>query len=317
METTTLISILGILLTVIFGIITAIEFYRHRRYPGRLTYIQLNSVNLLNRIANQFDDIRLTHRNYPIDTNLIYIKGAIANTGSIDINKHHDTNSIFVKLPEGCEWLDIKTTKTSNDLSSNITIEEPTKARLTFDILKRNEYVVFESIIKASSDIKNTGLDSLLTFNHRYENTDKIEQQSINRNKIRRFTGRIVSYMLILVIAALSYSLFRTLVSHRTPIVYATATSPSQTYYAFFNDKGMIELEENDIWHGLRLWSSSENIITPERFKNEFSPVTATSTFHDKLFYIIVVELLLVTIAIVSIYLRRRKSKNLLRLIGE
>lgn len=94
MDNSLLLGLLGIVFTLIVGVPSFIDYIKRRRYPGRITYIQLKSVNLLNKIADQFDDVSLTHKDKKIDSNLVYVKGALLNNGSIDINKQRETNVI-------------------------------------------------------------------------------------------------------------------------------------------------------------------------------------------------------------------------------
>ena len=106
MDFNTIISIIGIIATLVFGILS-IDLFKRKKYPGKITYVNIYFVNLLNSIANNFKDLQLFLKNQAINTNIIYIKGAFINNGDIedaDITKVaafiKDMTGIGVLIPD-------------------------------------------------------------------------------------------------------------------------------------------------------------------------------------------------------------------------
>lgn len=110
-------GIVGTVATTIFGFLS-IDLFKRKKYPGKVTYIQIALIDLLNSIASNFDEIELIHDKTPIRKNVLYIKGALLNNGDTDINGKTTEKDITIDLPAGCKWLVIKLTDCSEGLSA-------------------------------------------------------------------------------------------------------------------------------------------------------------------------------------------------------
>lgn len=164
--------------TIIFGWLS-IGLYNRKKYPGKISYVKLAVVNLLNDIANNFKDIKLLHDNHPIKNNLVYLKGAFINNGDIDIKTNIGENSITLSLPTDYKWVDFTITSHSDDLDCKISQMPENKKKISFDIFKKDEFIIFEGLIDAPQKIESDSFDSIVKFNHRIENTSKINVETI------------------------------------------------------------------------------------------------------------------------------------------
>lgn len=205
MDSGVILGIVGIVATILFGFLS-FDLFKRKRYPGKVTYIKLSLIDLLNNVANNFKEIKLLHHDSPIKKNIIYIKGALINNGDIDINSQLIEKNISVHLPEKCKWLDIKITELSEGLSANVETKYNEIAIFTFDLFKRNEYLQFEGLIEASNDgIRAETIESKMIFKHRIENTRKIEAKNfVSEKEIKEKTfGYLITFSLVLLLLVL------------------------------------------------------------------------------------------------------------------
>ena len=171
-----ILAILGLILTVVFGIWGIIITIR-KRYPGRITFVEENAIGLFNSIIKSFSEIKIQYNDLPISEQMIYLKASFINTGNTDLSTKDNTHKLKIELPNDYKWINCKITGHSKDIECNLT---NTNSELTFDfdLLRKNEFIQFE----AFAEIKNTDRPAStfrksLTFSHRIPNTAKIDKQ--------------------------------------------------------------------------------------------------------------------------------------------
>ncbi|AFU70523.1 hypothetical protein P700755_003952 [Psychroflexus torquis ATCC 700755] len=183
MDYSIIIGIIGIVITLVFGFLS-FDLFKRKKYPGKITYVKLSLIDLLNNVANNFKEIKLLHNNSPIKKNIIYIKGALLNNGDIDINGQLIEKDISAQLPDNCKWLDVKATEFSEGLSVDIIISRDNKAIFKFDLFRKSEFVQFEGLIEVKEEeISADNIESEIVFSHRIENTSKIEKKNLLTKK--------------------------------------------------------------------------------------------------------------------------------------
>src|SRR5690606_41800255 len=117
MDTSLLLTIIGLVATFVFGFLS-INLFKKKRYPGRITFLKQSSISLFNSIVKNFNEIAILFENKPIKDNLIYIKGYFINDGEIDIEGEKIERPINISIPENYNWINCKITGTSPDLRS-------------------------------------------------------------------------------------------------------------------------------------------------------------------------------------------------------
>ena len=83
MGTGIVLAIVGVVLTVVFGV-WGILLYR-RRYPGRITFFVEASVPLFHSIVRNMPKLSVLYEDEPVSEGIVLLKGVLINTGSTDI----------------------------------------------------------------------------------------------------------------------------------------------------------------------------------------------------------------------------------------
>jgi hypothetical protein len=171
-----ILTIVGLILTILFGIWGIIITIR-KRYPGRITFVEENAIGLFNSIIKSFSEIKIQYNDLPISEQMIYLKASFINTGNIDLSTKDNTHKLKIELPNDYKWINCKITGQSKDIVCNLS---NTNGDLIFDfdLLRKNEFIQFE----AFAEIKNTDRPAStfrksLSFSHRIPNTAKVDKQ--------------------------------------------------------------------------------------------------------------------------------------------
>ena len=319
MDLNNLIGIAGFLATIVFGWLS-IGLYNRKKYPGKISYVKLAVVNLLNDIANNFKDIKLLHDNHPIKNNLVYLKGAFINNGDIDIKTSIGENSITLSLPSDYKWVDFTITSHSDDLDCKISQMPENKKKISFDIFKKDEFIIFEGLIDAPQKIESDSFDSIVKFNHRIENTSKISVERIldakslrSKSFMRKMLGVYIAFGLLVGIWAL-------MMHDGSPLRYHHFTENVNTdYSASITQQNEIVLKEtsNNFFSNIFL----EIFETPKKIsKNEFCNSYKISNYQQNSFnYLIVAELIMLALFAVLLfvpyYMQIRKTKRINKIL--
>ena len=219
MDLSLILGIIGTIATIVFGFLS-IDLFKRKRYPGKITYVKHSLIDLLNNVANNFNEIELLHKNQPINKNLIYIKGVFLNSGDIDLNGKSIEKDLSIELPVGCKWLDVKSTAASKGLTASVVVnsDDDKVASVKFDLFRKNEFVQFEGLIESESkDISSDIIDSDMQFSHRIENTSHVDKKNfLTEKEIKRKKKSAILYFsgaflfLFLFIATNVFNLFGT-----------------------------------------------------------------------------------------------------------
>lgn len=279
MDSSIIIGVVGVVATLVFGFLS-IDLFKRKRYPGKVTYVKLSLIDLLNNVANNFEEIKLLHDDSPINKNLMYIKGALINNGDIDINSTSTEKDITIELPENCTWLDVKPTHHSKGLSVSINKETGREAAFHFDLFRKNEFVQFEGLIESDQNYMSSDmLESELVFTHRIENTSKIEKKSLlSERQIKRKKRKALSYSLAILAFLILFSL---------TFILNIFGAKSETLYferigATTEEIFKVKLEENSV-HLSPMYNGSEDLyISTEKFNRYYKASPKKLTFWQK-----------------------------------
>jgi len=312
------IGIAGLLATIIFGWLS-IGLYNRKKYPGKISYVKLAVVNLLNDIANNFKDIRLLHNNHPIKNNLVYLKGAFINNGDIDIKTLIGENSITLSLPTDYKWMDFTITSHSDDLDCRISQTTENKEKISFDIFKKDEFIIFEGLIDAPQKIESKSFEDIVKFNHRIENTSKINVEAILDAKSLRSKSFMRKILSLYIVSGLLLVLLALVMRDGSPLRYHFMENMETNYSAYITQQNEIVLKETSSNFFANIFLEIFN--TPKEIsKDEFCNSYEISTYHQSGYnYIIVAELVvLLLLAILIIgpnYMQVRKTKRINKIL--
>lgn len=315
MDTSTIIGIIGVILTLVFGFLS-FDLFKRKKYPGKVTYVKLALIDLLNNVANNFSEIKLLHDDSPIQKNIIYIKGALLNNGDIDLNSKFTERDISIHLPKNCKWLDIKATEFSEGLSANIETEHNEIAFFKFDLFRKSEYLQFEGIIEATNDqISAESIESELIFKHRIENTSKIETKSLLskkqiKNKKRKAISFSIALFLMLSIIALTM-IFNIFGTRKEKVYYSQKTPITEEIYKVQLKDSLIELSP--------IIKGTDNIkVSVNEFNEKYIATSKKLTFWQKFkeqYWILSIQLGFFLIMVLWELIEINKAKRLTKIL--
>lgn len=107
MNTSDILTILGIMATLAFGVWGIIIVIRHR-YPGQLTYVKESNIAPFDSIVRNLPELAVFYNDAPVGEGLVLVKGAILNSGRKDITDSMVEQKLTFVLPSGFRWLTAK-----------------------------------------------------------------------------------------------------------------------------------------------------------------------------------------------------------------
>jgi hypothetical protein len=190
MNTQTILAVLGILATTLFGLWAIAAAFRFSRNV-RITYALDQIIALTDDITQNFQDLEVTFRGEPVSANLVLLKGYLINTGRRDISREMVEDQISLHVPSDFEWVDCKVGGTSPSLHAEAQRKSAQEIEFTTGLWKRKEYMKFEALAKVplvEADPDNPPnerptlrLSKAISFTHRIADSDRIEQTRVPR----------------------------------------------------------------------------------------------------------------------------------------
>lgn len=309
-DLSTFLTILGLIATVIFGILS-VDLFKRKRNPGKLTLVKQSTLGLFNNIAKNFDEISILYKAEPIKENVIYLKASFINDGDIDIEGKTVEKTLNLELENDLKWIKSKVTQTSPELiSTSEILEDKQNLRFNFGLIRKREYFQFEALIETNdSKIDADDIYEKIKISHRIANTQKVnvtsllseEQLDRKKKKIKSF-GFMMGFQLLFVIVLF---LIQLLYFKEAPIYYKASDGISYTVKAKTDES--IQLKNIDSKEKTTI--SIAEFQKPEKFK----PYIPTQTFWEKLestAYMIPLLIILMLVFTGGEYWELRKSKK-------
>ena len=201
-------GLLGIIITVIVGVIGIIYTYRIRNIP-KITFLEQDFFSLFESIIKNMDGINITFENIQINPSLLMLKASFINNGTIDIDSSMVHEPLKIKLPENCKWKRIKITKASPNVNINFKMSDIV-TEFDWDLLKRNEYFSFDALIeiidnqKESIEIDNEYIVKIyekISISHRITNLEKINEENLysimKSKRLKRLMFPLISTLVL------------------------------------------------------------------------------------------------------------------------
>lgn len=200
-------SSIGIAVSVIFGVL-GIYLTLKSRYPGRITFVNEQMIELFDAVGNSLDKLAVTYDGNNINQNLVLLNGAFINSGKTDIEPGMVEKPITLKLPEGYKWLTAKLVKSATNATLNILDEK--HISISTGLFRCGEYVRFHALAQVPDDDKSDKsiskrLRAALKFEHRITNTKNINETDV-KNKAsskKELKRRGLPYLIMFVVTIL------------------------------------------------------------------------------------------------------------------
>jgi len=229
MNTSLIFGILGIGLTVL-----SIILFKRKRYPGEISFIVQECIDLFDSIVQNFNSISIKFKNRNINKDVVYLKGSFINTGDIDIRTDMVEENLLITLPEKFKWLDAKITNSSSYTNKSLKIIDNRKLEFELGLFKKNEFIQFELILEIHNEqrISSTKLlENSIKLHHRIADTKKVIKRELTENKL----DLKVALSMIAVFLLISMLSFLNIDSDPTVLRFtdvSTNIDVSPTYYS-------------------------------------------------------------------------------------
>lgn len=275
MNVSLLLGILGVIVSVIFGLWGIYLALRKAKYPASLTFVRDQALGLFDEVTGKIPNLKISYRESEIDHSLIFVNGFIVNDGSKDISPEMVEKNLLANVPKNYEWLECVITSKSNDLIVSSKVKDSQNLEFELGLFRRNEVFSFQAIALAKdkkSIVDIEKFESKINWKHRIENLGKVKKiqiPSLPKNNWKLWVNRIVGltgsflYILtgVLLLAGGDVFKLNTEIHH---MVNNNGKYEEAIIKPKSNDEAVIKFIDSDKEIIVRLNEySSENIIMP------------------------------------------------------
>ena len=165
-----ILSVAGILISVLFGAWGIYLSLRRKNYPASLTFVREQTVALLDDFATRIPNLSVLYKDTPVNKSVVLLSGYLVNDGNVDITPQMTERPLSCELPGSCSWLEFKLTAAAEALSATGNIKSPQTLELNFGLFRRDEAFSFQALALVGADYakkKPTALAEALRWSHR------------------------------------------------------------------------------------------------------------------------------------------------------
>lgn len=282
----TVLAIVGVVLTVLFGGLSVYFYIKGKKYPGDMQFYVLDVVTLADSKKKR-ESIRVSFADKEIKSGLSYVKGLCVNTGNkdVDLNSVPEKDSIKVQLPEKCKWLEVSQTESSEgvELAMNLKNDHPDVVTIRGGLFKKNEMFSFEGFVEGDPMALKANIHTV-NFLHRLVDVGAVK---VGRLPLSRIGSRVKSFImgvvqLFLMICALPVMIWMYYCIKPVHFVKANETD-GVVYSAKVTNSGLIDVKES-----LSGISSENEQYTIDEFNDNFEATNVAVNGNKWLFYTII-----------------------------
>lgn len=310
-----IIGILGLIMTIVFGVLS-VDLFKRKRRPCKLTYFPTETINIYRNLTKGFDNLVVLKNDQPIKNNVIFLSGVISSNGDMDLVGSN--NVVNMILPEGYKWLDVKLDSCSKGVDAKFAISNDNNrnAFLNFDLFRVNEYIKLQALVEYENQEKMSSINDLhrhISFSHRIQNTGDVEKGDYIRSYIPMKRLYVFFAVNILVVAMLILGCMQ--LSNSDNVIYKNCKTGKE-YSCMVSDDNMIELHSRSIKEAL--FELRPERVNVDDFKKQYMPVFQYKRMNLESmsfllgFTIPIVIVILPTLIIVYFIVRRRNKYYLL-----
>lgn len=317
MDTSLVLSIIGLIATIVFGFLSIVLF-RRKKYPGKLTLVKQSVLGLFNDIAKNFAEIGILYKGDAIKENVIYLKACFINDGDMDIDGNTVEKTISLRLNSKLKWIKSVVSKSSQDLACSPEISSDlSELKFNFGLIRKKEFFQFEALIETlQKDLTAEDIFENITITHRIANTQKIkietllddEQMKRKRRKMKSFMINVGLQLLVFIgIIVVQLFYFKS-----APIQYTDKNG--NKYEAKATTDGDIKLTN--------VKNDTESIIPISEFQKveSYKPFIPNQSFWEEvksIRYILPILVILMLLVIGMEYYELRKSNKIYDILSK
>ena len=281
------------------------------RYPGQLKFAIIETWKVRSTSPNGYGELSLKYNDYEIKEELNYVKFILYNKKSFDYSSGDTNNPVRIILPEGCRWVDAKVIDHSKEVQAAVTNKNGKELGLTFELLRKNEYVEVDGIIESINSLNSLG--DAITILHRIPNVSSVKHTPLlNSYDYQRAKSNsiLLGVLLVMVVLVLIYALG---IHPASPLKFKElSTGEIRSLY--------IEKDGGVVYHkGMFIWSGYSDPISQDDFAKEYVPcfdspkLENTDFFYITFFSIIIILLTYLTSGWVSSLRRSNEIKRIMK----
>lgn len=139
-------SIVGLIISALFGVWGIYLALRRAKYPASLTFVREQSVALLDDFAAKLPNLAVLYKDTPINKSVVLISGYLVNDGNVDITPEMTEMPLTCSLPGTCSWLEFKVTSTATALQVHSTLVSSTDVHIGLGLFRRDESFSFQAL---------------------------------------------------------------------------------------------------------------------------------------------------------------------------
>ncbi len=215
MTTSDILSVLGIIATIVFGVWGLVVVLR-RRYPGEISFVRDPYLGLFESIVKNLPELSVQYDGNPVSQGLVLIKGALLNSGSKDITDQMVEGRLEFLLPEKYRWVTAKIVGTSPNVKASVATDGQTMSFVT-GLFRCTEFIRFQAIVevplaehgdKKTAESVEEQLDKAITIKHRIADTKSVlvvdlPSSRLGKRRVGRYFAVSVGLTLVVLITSL------------------------------------------------------------------------------------------------------------------
>jgi hypothetical protein len=318
MDTIGIITVTGVISSLVFGVMGIYFAVRKQKYPGEITFIKENTVSLFDEIVEHVENLQIIYKNQPIQRNLVLLTGHLLNTGSIDITQEKVKENLMAILPEGYKWLESRIIATSSGIEAHLSIPQENELCFNLGLFRRDETISFQALAQIPPSESEEEIadifDKVLRWQHRIAETkNNIQKTTYSPNRYSKtYWFLTVIFSVFTITAPLIF-----LIPQLWPICinYEITTKDNHRILVRLvpHLKGPSDITGID--------TKYEEKIDFEKFLSEYNPkpVLSSDKLTDRpiIVFMIMMYPILGIFLFVYRYVSYRKNKNLEKLINK
>lgn len=179
--------------------------------PGEITYVRGEYIALFDSIVKNMPELEVYCEKRPVTAGLVLLKGALINSGTIDIEPSMVESPLKLSLPTHFALRIARILETSPNLDASI-VKSGEEIILNIGLFRINEFIRFEALAESQSQLPSlkdstkpfySRSDKLFTFSHRIANTKAVKVIAVLSSKYYRAKDDFKQFRVYSVIAAI------------------------------------------------------------------------------------------------------------------
>lgn len=305
----------GIIIGVASIVIAILIYFLQKqiRYPGQLKFSIIETWKVRRSSPNGYGDLSLKYNDYEIEEELSYVKFIVYNRKSYDYSSGGEGCPVRIIVPEGCKWIDAKIVGYSKDVQADIVNEDGKELNLTFNLLRKNEYVEMDGLLESKSKVNLRNIANHIEVKHRIPNVSSVKSMTLlDAYDYKEIKHRITLFGFMF--AMMFFILFYAIVINPASPLKFKEISTGETLSLYVNREGEI------VYHnGIFIWNKYSNPISKEEFDKKYEPIVEPSSlgrtdyYYLGFFLIIFILLLYVILRWSSVLLKNKEIKRIMK----